>query len=789
MNPSPRALRLTLLTSLAVLAPLVPFVSPGEATAAPTTVLTVVNGGFEQGTTGWTFTSGAGVATNAPHSGSKLAYLDEGTTKKVSQTLTATGDGVVDLSAWISTGGAGGKFVAKVNGSVVGSAVLAKRSPYTRYTIPRVTVKSGDTVEISIEGGGTGASYVNVDDIEATTSLIPAVEIVNPGFEQGTTGWTFTSGTGVATNRPHGGSKLAYLDQTSAKKVTQTITAKGDGMFDFSTWVATGGTGGKFLVRVNGTVAGSVDLPSRATYARHTVSRVAVKTGDKVEVGFEGGVSYVNADDLSVSPSAPVDPVVTSSDPKIVAMFDWSKRKANSFVQLPGAVGPINVDEFNLTGTGSAPYAPSYWAGYANRSGYYTRDLAHQVGGASVLGLNAENKAMLRTHAASATAEHGYYPVWAFNFDNQNYLAIDYISKQYFVREVPAAFEVVEKANAAYRWSGDNAYINDPVLWDYYKHTTKEFIELHDSKKPNGVAEGEGGSIFVGAASYKEDGDLHVIEAGDGIGAQYQAFRALSALAASKGDTALSNTYKQKADDLKAYFNDTWAGSGNGADMVRGYTKEGEQVKGWGKEMSWIMLQKQITAPGPRTDAYLDYVDTESEGAGRSRNIEAYTYLPDVFFTYDRNDTAWKWMQYVYDQRDVQHVNSSQGPNGDYPEVSYTLVSQTVEGLMGVQPDAPANALSTLSRLPSGMGWLQVKDIKVGGNTFTLRHDGATSSKLTNSSGSASYSWEARFAGGKSSIKVNGVSQAVKTKVVNGKTYTYATVTVAPGQTATVTVS
>ncbi|MFI5527094.1 hypothetical protein ACIA8O_00925 [Kitasatospora sp. NPDC051853] len=787
MNP-PRSLRLTLLTSLAVIAPLVPFVPLGQATASPSTVLTVTNPGFEQGATGWTFTSGTGVATNAPHNGSKLAYLDEGTAKKVSQTMTATGNGVVDLSAWVTTGGAGATFVAKVNGTVVGSLTLAGRSAYTRYTIPRVAVQNGDAVEISIVGGA-GVSYVNVDDIEATTSVVPAVEITNPGFEQGATGWTFTSGTGVATNLPHGGSKLAYLDQTSAKKVTQTVTATGAGTFDFSTWAATGGTGGKFLVRVNGTVAGSVDLPSRSSYSRHTVSRVTVKNGDQVQVGFEGGTSWVNVDDLSVSPSAPVDPVVSSSDPKIVAMFDWAKRKANSFVQLPGAIGPINVDEGHLSGTGTAPYGPSYWAGYANRSGYYTRDMAHQVGGASVLGLNAENKAMLRTHAASATAEHKYYPVWAFNFDNQNYLATDYSSANFFVREVPATFEVVEKANAAYRWSGDSAYINDPVLWDYYKHATKEFIELHDGRKPNGVAEGEGTHIFAGAASYKEDGDLHVIEAGDGIAAQYQAFRAMSDLAASKGDTTLSNTYRQKADDLKAYFNNTWAGSGNGADMIRAYTKEGAPVTGWGKEMSWIMLQKEITSPGARSDAYLDYVDTESQGSGRSRNIEAYTYLPDTFFTYDRNDTAWKWMQYVYDQRDVQHVNSSQGPNGDYPEVSYTLVSQTVEGLMGVQPNAPANALTTLSRLPSGMGWLQVQDIKVGGNTFTLRHDGATSSKLTNSSGSASYTWEARFAGTRSSITVNGVAQPVQTKTVNGKTYTYATVTVAPGQTATATVS
>ncbi|MEU9856621.1 hypothetical protein [Streptomyces sp. NPDC047974] len=785
MQPS-RPLCLSLLASLAVLAPLTPLVATAPASAAASAAPTVTNPGFEQGTTGWNFTSGTGIATNAPHGGTKLAYLDGGTGKKVSQTLTATGDGLYDFSAWIATGGTGGKFVARVNGTAVRTVELPSRNAYAKYTLPHVTLKNGDTLELAFESGN---SWVNVDDVAATVAVPPPVDVANPDFEQGTTGWNFTSGTGIATNAPHGGTKLAYLDEGTGKKVSQTLTATGDGLYDFSAWIATGGTGGKFVARVNGTVAGSVDLPSRSSYARYTVSRVSVKNGDTLELAFESGSGWINVDDLMVSPGAPVDPVVTSSDPKVVAMFDWAKRKANSWVQLPGAVGPLNIDENNRSGTGVGVYAPSYWAGYAHRSASYTRDLAHQVAGASVIGLHAENKSMLRAYAGSATAEHKYYPVWALNFDNQTYLKTDYISPTFFVREVPAAFELVEKANAAYRWSGDSTYVNDPEFWNYYKHATKEFIELHDAKKANGVAEGTGDGIFSGAVSYNETGEHHLIEAGDAIASQYQAFRAVAALAKSKGDTTLADQYTQKAADLKAYYNDTWSGSGSGASMIRGYTREGGTLTGWGLENSWFVPMKQLIEPGSRAEAYLDFIDQQASGSGKPSNIEAISYLPDTFFAYDRNDTAWKWMKYVYDQRDVQHPVSKQGPNGDYPEVSYTLLSQTVEGLMGVQPDAPAKSLATGSRLPSGMGWLQVKDVKIGGNTFTLRHDGVTSSKLTNTAGSATYSWEARFPGNKSTIKVDGVSQTVKTKTVNGKTYTYATVSVAPGQTATVTVS
>ncbi|MDV9188055.1 hypothetical protein R6L23_07460 [Streptomyces sp. SR27] len=619
----------------------------------------------------------------------------------------------------------------------------------------------------------------------AAAAAQPPLTITNPGFEQGSTGWTFTQGTGVATNIPHGGSRLIYLDAGAGRKVSQTVTAGGPGTYDFSAWIATNGTGARFAVRVNGAVAGAVDLPNRSTYARYTVSRVGLKAGDRLEIAFESGTGWVNADDVMVSPAAPADPVVTSSDPKIVEMFGWAKRKANSWVQLPGTVGPLNVDERYPSGSGTGTYGPSYWAGYAHRSAYYSRDMAHQLGGAAVLGLHDENKNMLRAFAASSTATHTYFPVWAVNFDNRTYLSIDYRSSTNYVREVPAPFELVEKANEAYRWSGDPAYLDDPVLWDFYRHTTKEFVELHDARKPNGIAEGTGNGIFAGAASYNEVGTERLAESGDAIGSQYQAYLAMAALATSKGDSALAAGFTTKAAALKEYFNTTWSGTGSGGSMVRGYTVDGQALTGWGKENSWFMPMKRIIAPGARNDAYLAYVDQQASGSGRPGNIEAISYLPDTFFAHNRNDTAWKWMKYVYDQRDVQHPVSRQGPNGDYPEVSYTLVGQTVKGLMGVEPDAPARRLTTQSRLPSGMDWLGIDGLEIGGEPFALRHDGATRSTLTND-GSATYTWEARFPGVHTSVEVDGAAREARTKVVDGTTYTYAEVSVRPGTTVTV---
>ncbi|MFH8370522.1 hypothetical protein [Streptomyces sp. NPDC018031] len=615
--------------------------------------------------------------------------------------------------------------------------------------------------------------------------------VADPGFEAGGSGWEFTAGTGVATNSPHGGRRLAYLDAGSGRTISQTVTATGHGSYDISAWIATGGPGGRYALRVNGTTAAARTLPGTDGYRRHTLDRIRLAPGDRLEVVFESGDGWVNVDDVMVSPSAPADPRISSSDPEIVEMFDWAKGKANSWVHLPGTRGPLNVDERNTSGTGSGTYAPSYWAGYANRSGYYSRDMAHQLAGAGILGLHAENKEMLRSFAASATPGHKYYPVWAQNFDARTYLSIDYRDPGLFVREVPAPFELVQKAEEAYRWSGDRDYLTDPALWDFYRHTTEEFIALHDGQKDNGrvrVAEGTGRGIFQGTASYNEQSGEPLAEAGDAIASQYQAYRAMAALARAKGERKTAGLFERRAHELKRYFNSTWSGTGSGAGMVRGYTTDGRALTGWGKENSWFMPMKQIIAPGARLDAYLDYIDEQAEGAGRPDNIEALTYLPDTFFAGNRADTAWKWMRHVYQQKDVRHVNSGQGANGDYPEVSFTLLSQTVQGLMGVTPDAPARALATRSLLPSGMDWLQIEDLRIGGSAFTLRHDGARKSTLTHTSGTAPHTWEARFPGSHRTLTVDGVARPARTTVVDGVPCTTIRTRVAPGSTVTVEV-
>lgn len=443
---------------------------------------------------------------------------------------------------------------------------------------------------------------------------------------------------------------------------------------------------------------------------------------------------------------------LTSSSQYLENGFAWATRQALDWVQ-----------------TGKDPsYLPSYWAGLTNRPAFYSRDLAHQMLGAHLLGLDEENLAMLRTFAASATEARRWYPLWAFHFDGRIY-ELDYRGDDNFVREIPAVFELVERGYQQYLWTGDRTLVEDPTLSTYYGTAVNEFVTAHDDNA-NTIADEDGtGRIFLGVASYNENRE-GLLEAGDGVGAQYQALLAYSGILAARGDRAGAVDAAGRAGALKELFNETWWSQETGR-YIRGITTAGPRTD-FGKENSWFMPMKLITAPGARTDAYLRFVD-ESVRALPPFNIEAYTYLPETFFPYGHDETAWHWLRYLIDSRAA------------YPEVSYTVVSHTVQGLLGVTPNAPARRVTTLSHLPTDVDWLRVEHIPVGRHQIAVRHDGKHSSTLTNQEGRGPLVWQAQFPGRHRMLMVDGSPRPARMVIVNGRQISQVSVPVRPGQTRT----
>jgi len=467
--------------------------------------------------------------------------------------------------------------------------------------------------------------------------------------------------------------------------------------------------------------------------------------------------------------------------------FNWAVNKTGQFV-MTGQEGVVNKDERNKNGTGTAVYIPSYWAGYYDRTAFYGRDFVHQAVGAQIVGLWDENYSMFKIFAANATEARDWWTLWAFNFDGTPH-QIDYRGDEKFVKEVPAQFELIEMAYKQYLWSGDKRYVTDSVLWNFYTRTLTDFVDLHDTNN-NGVAEGKGG-IWAGSCTYNERGE-YPIEAGDGIACQYQATLAYAHMLKARGEKEQAQSWYDKATELKKYFNNKWSVlNGNSSDSyARGINKKGVKLTGFGKENSWFMPLKLITEPGKRNDDYLQFISENlGEGIGTMptapHNIEAYTYIPDMYFHYNWNDEAWKWMKYILSVKDLPHERPSQGTNGDYPEISYTIVSQVVEGMMGIDPNAITGHITTAARLPKGVNIVKINNVRFGNYRVDVEHTGIQKTVLTNQS-SQVLNWEVRFYGAHKALIVNGKSINAEQKNINGEKVSFVNVSVDSGLTVTV---
>ncbi len=465
--------------------------------------------------------------------------------------------------------------------------------------------------------------------------------------------------------------------------------------------------------------------------------------------------------------------------------FNWAVNKTGQFV-MTGKEGLVNKDERNKKGTGTAVYIPSYWAGYYDRTAFYGRDFVHQAVGAQIVGLWDENYAMFKVFAANATEARDWWTLWAFNFDGTPH-QIDYRGDDKFVKELPAQFELIEKAYKQYLWSGDDRYIRDSVLWNFYTRTLTDFVDLHDTNN-NGVAEGKGG-IWAGSCTYNERGE-YPIEAGDGIACQYQATLAYAHMLKARGEKEKAQSWHIKATELKDYFNNKWSILNEDSSYARGINKEGVKLTGFGKENSWFMPLKLITEPGKRNDGYLQFISENlGEGFGTTatapHNIEAYTYIPDMYFHYNWNDEAWKWMKYILSVKDLPHERPSQGTNGDYPEISYTIVSQVVEGMMGIDPNAITGHITTAARLPKDVNTIKISNVSFGDYRVDVEHSGIQKTVLTNQSAQA-LNWEVCFYGAHNTLIVNGKSINAEQKNMNGEKVSFVNVGVDSGLTVTV---
>ena len=253
-----------------------------------------------------------------------------------------------------------------------------------------------------------------------------------------------------------------------------------------------------------------------------------------------------------------------------------------------------------------------------------------------------------------------------------------------------------------------------------------------------------------------------------------KAFESYALMARARGEEAVYKEYLDKAHQLKIFFNEKWGIKEGELNYVRGYDINHTAYTNWDSENSWFIPMKKLSDANEKTEHYLNFIDScVSTKENRPSNIESISYLPETFFRNNRNTQGWKWLEYLIDHLEDEHVVKMAGKNENYPEISYVVISNVVEGLMGIVPNSATNSFSTRSCLPSEIQYLTVKNIRVGSTTLDITHNGSKSSSVDYIHGTKPLTWEIEFAGQYSQISVNGKDYPAKQKVMDGITISY----------------
>ena len=441
----------------------------------------------------------------------------------------------------------------------------------------------------------------------------------------------------------------------------------------------------------------------------------------------------------------------TSSHQELNEAFRWAKNRALSLVitdVLPDNGGPIYTEI-------------AYWGSYAHDPQYCTRDIAHQLVAGHLLGLDVENFAMMRKFASTFTESsqlkcNDGWMAWKFDF---------YGTKSCFEKSLTSPFDNVQRSFENYLWSGDSRWINDQIMSDFYQYTMVNTVSSLDSENSQGsVSDFLLGNGVVGLhpdlgnASYYEFQGNKVYESGDSFGAQYQATLAYAEILRKKNNIEGAVLFDEKAAQLKSHFERNWY-SNSQRRYISGFEIDGTPRTEWAREGAFFMpLKKLINQGSSRGQDFLDYVHVSTINQGI--NIEAKTYYAELFYNNEQNHLGWHWLL------NVMRARSS------YPEAAFLSISNTIEGLMGVRPDAPNHTFFTIPRLIKAVDWAQVDNILIGENKVTVRHDGSTSTTATNKSVQP-IRWEAQFYGSHPELIVNGEYTAAAEKQLNGKTISY----------------
>ena len=445
---------------------------------------------------------------------------------------------------------------------------------------------------------------------------------------------------------------------------------------------------------------------------------------------------------------------INSSSGPLVDVFHWARSQAMAYAFDHGD-----------------PVGPWYEAVEPGREGFCIRDTCHQAMGAHALGLARFNLNMLRLFAENISDAKDWCSYWEIDRNNRP-APVDYENDASFWYNLPSNFDLLDCCFRMYVWSGDLAYIEDPVFLNLYDRTVNDYVERwgldldHIMTRPrllNPRGIFDPAKKFPknrGIPGYNENDHSYLIGF-DVLATQRAAYLAYAHLQGARQNAALADQYLKKAAAVENLIKTHWW---NQADSCF-YARESENHQMIGCDM-------RPASPALGVDWRTDVISDSGTSIVAA----------------DPDATMARLL-------DLSHARL------EYPEVSFTRVGEIVTDALGVRLEYSSPLLSasvgnwvevtvrTLPGLGSQIEWAEVRNLPIRACQVSIRHDGPGKTTFTNQRGPALI-WHAMFEGQHANLMVNGskVMAATETDAA-GRTISSLRATVGAGGVVTVSTS
>lgn len=428
-----------------------------------------------------------------------------------------------------------------------------------------------------------------------------------------------------------------------------------------------------------------------------------------------------------------------------------------------------------------------YEASLPGRDAFCMRDVAHQSGGAAVLGLHEHTRNMLYRFAENISESKDWCSFWEITKDNKP-APVDYVNDQDFWYNLPANFDVLDACMRMFAWTGDSSYIVDPVFLNFYKRSMHDYVErwqlsadkilsrpaimnlpedaspeshrFHGKRGIPGYHEGGGGNMQVGidllAVQYAANNWMHYLHTMHSPNDSCSAWLT----EARKIDSLIRNVFW---DEAMQDFRIIRYADGNASHMV-----------GDNQDFSHSLLHYQAVDDSAMTCSLLDRY-------GRVKGslaIEIASHLPDIFFRHGRPEEGIAMLK---------HLADSATPRREYPENSFALTAAFATGLMGINIYAPEKYISSFSGLEDASAWALMEALPCLQGEISLLHEGRHTSVMQNHTSKTIY-WQAFMEAGPEEWYINGEARRHEGEVMQwyGSNVVSWFVAVSPGETVSI---